>query len=79
MITLWVRPASAVPGIECVVHVTQIPGGDVVNARVGRCNGDASVVRSIVAAVEKSSPLPPPTDANNILQPVETTDEESVP
>lgn len=58
----WVRPASAVPGIECVVHVTQIPGGEVVNARVGRCNGDASVVRSIIAAVEKASPLPPPAD-----------------
>ena len=58
----WVRPASAVAGIECVVHVNQIPGGDVVNVRVGSCNGDASVVRSIIAAVEKSSPLPPPTD-----------------
>lgn len=60
----WVRPASAIPGIECVVHVNQIPGGDVVNVRVGRCNGDASVVRSIIAAVEKSSPLPPPSDPN---------------
>lgn len=58
----WVRPASAIPGIECVVHVNQIPGGDVVNVRVGQCNGDASVVRSIIAAVEKSSPLPPPSD-----------------
>ncbi|MFW2404448.1 MAG: cell envelope integrity protein TolA [Gammaproteobacteria bacterium] len=58
----WVRPASAIPGIECVVHVNQIPGGDVVNVRVGLCNGDASVVRSIIAAVEKSSPLPGPSD-----------------
>ncbi len=58
----WARPASATPGIECVVHVTQIPGGQVVNVRIGRCNGDAGVVRSIIAAVEKSSPLPPPSD-----------------
>ncbi len=58
----WARPASATPGIECVVHVTQIPGGEVVNVRVGRCNGDAGVVRSIIAAVEKSSPLPPASD-----------------
>lgn len=58
----WVRPASATPGIECVVHVRQIPGGEVINARVGECNGDASVVRSIVAAVEKSSPLRLPSD-----------------
>ncbi|MFQ5635917.1 MAG: cell envelope integrity protein TolA, partial [Gammaproteobacteria bacterium] len=58
----WVRPASAKAGVECVVHVTQIPGGEVVNVRVGRCNGDAGVVRSIIAAVRKASPLPPPTD-----------------
>ncbi|TDJ47954.1 MAG: cell envelope integrity protein TolA [Gammaproteobacteria bacterium] len=58
----WVRPAGAKVGIECVVHVTQIPGGDVVSARIGRCNGDASVRRSIIAAVAKSSPLPPPPD-----------------
>ncbi|NND36324.1 MAG: cell envelope integrity protein TolA [Gammaproteobacteria bacterium] len=58
----WVRPLSAKPGIECVVHVSQIPGGTVVDVRVGQCNGDASVVRSIIAAVEKSSPLPRPAD-----------------
>lgn len=58
----WVRPGSAIPGIECVVHVSQIPGGDVVNVRVGQCNGDASVVRSIIAAVNKSAPLPRPSD-----------------
>ena len=54
----WLRPASATAGIECVVHVTQIPGGEVVSARVGQCNGDASVERSIIAAVERASPLP---------------------
>ena len=32
-----------------------------------------------VTLVAWVDPLPPPTDANNILQPVETTDEESVP
>jgi colicin import membrane protein len=58
----WVQPASARPGVECVVHVTQIPGGEVVNVRVGVCNGDAAVVRSIEAAVFSASPLPLPTD-----------------
>jgi colicin import membrane protein len=43
-----------------VVLVTQIPGGDVVNVRVTECNGDAAVVRSIEAAVMRSSPLPGP-------------------
>ena len=58
----WVQPASARPGVECEVHVTQIPGGEVVNVRIGRCNGDAVVVRSIEQAVFRSSPLPPPPD-----------------
>ena len=58
----WVRPSSAGAGLECVVHVTQIPGGEVVGVRLGECNGDEVVVRSIEAAVHKSSPLPLPTD-----------------
>lgn len=58
----WIRPASARPGISCVVLVKQIPGGDVVEVRVTECNGDAAVVRSIEAAVLRSSPLPPPPD-----------------
>lgn len=58
----WVEPASAKAGIECEVLVKQIPGGDIVNVRVGRCNGDAAVVRSIEAAVYRASPLPPPPD-----------------
>jgi len=58
----WVEPASAAGDLSCDVHVTQIPGGEVVDVRVGSCNGDAAVVRSIQAAVMKSSPLPPPPD-----------------
>ena len=58
----WVQPASARPGVECVVHVTQIPGGEVVNVRIGTCNGDTAVVRSIEAAVFSASPLPLPSD-----------------
>jgi colicin import membrane protein len=56
----WIAPATAKPGLECVVNVTQIPSGDIVDVRVGRCNGDDAVVRSIEAAVLKASPLPKP-------------------
>jgi colicin import membrane protein len=60
----WSPPASARAGLECIVHVAQIPSGDVVDVRVGRCNGDDAVVRSIEAAVYRASPLPrPPTQA----------------
>ena len=56
----WIRPPSARVGLECVVNVTQIPSGDVIDVRVGRCNGDDAVRRSIETAVLKSSPLPRP-------------------
>jgi colicin import membrane protein len=56
----WIRPASARSGLNCVVLVRQIPGGDVVEVKVTECNGDAAVLRSIEAAVLRSSPLPPP-------------------
>lgn len=58
----WVRPASAVPGLECVINVRQVPGGQVISATIERCNGDAAVQRSIEAAVFKASPLPEPED-----------------
>lgn len=60
----WVRPASARPGLECVVNVRQLPGGEVVGATIGQCNGDEAVQRSIEAAVFKASPLPEPEDPN---------------
>jgi colicin import membrane protein len=58
----WIRPASARPGIECVLYVTQIPGGEIVNVRLGACNGDQAVRESIEAAAFRASPLPPPPD-----------------
>ena len=60
----WIPPASAMAGLECVVNVTQIPSGDVVDVRVGRCNGDDAVIRSIEAAVLRASPLPRPAIAS---------------
>ncbi len=58
----WVKPASAGPGLECVVSVRQLPGGEVVDVTIGTCNGDAAVQRSIEAAIYKASPLPLPDD-----------------
>lgn len=58
----WSRPPSARAGLQCTLYVTQAPGGTVVDVRVGPCNGDGLVRESIVTAVHKSSPLPPPRD-----------------
>ncbi len=56
----WVRPANAEVGLECIVNVRQLPGGEVVDVSIGRCNGDQTVKRSIESAVYKASPLPMP-------------------
>ena len=58
----WVRPANAEVGLECIVNVRQLPGGEVVDVSIGRCNGDQTIKRSIESAVYKSSPLPAPRD-----------------
>jgi len=56
----FIRPASAPENLECIVNVKQLPGGQVVNVDIGRCNGDGAVQRAIEAAVKKASPLPSP-------------------
>jgi colicin import membrane protein len=58
----WIKPPSARVGVDCIVEVTQVPGGEVTNARVTQCNGDAAVRQSIENAVYRASPLPDPPD-----------------
>jgi colicin import membrane protein len=58
----WIRPPSATVGLDCLVQVTQLPGGEVTNATVTQCNGDAAARQSIENAVYRASPLPSPPD-----------------
>lgn len=58
----WVAPPTATAGIECIVNIRQLPGGEVVSVSIGKCNGDAAVRRSIETAVYRASPLPNPGD-----------------
>jgi len=57
----WIRLPSA-SALDCLVQVTQLPGGEVTNAQVTQCNGDAAARQSIVDAVYRASPLPSPPD-----------------
>lgn len=59
----WLRPPTAKVGIDCMLNVTQVPGGEVTQVSIGECNGDQAVRDSIEAAVYRASPLPPPPDA----------------
>jgi colicin import membrane protein len=58
----WIKPPSATVGLDCLVAVTQVPGGEVTSVHVTQCNGDAAARQSIENAVYRASPLPDPPD-----------------
>jgi colicin import membrane protein len=59
----WVRPPASGPGLETVVSVRLIPGGDVIpdSVRVVRSSGNTAFDQSVVAAINQASPLPVPS------------------
>ncbi|MCW8919749.1 MAG: cell envelope integrity protein TolA [Gammaproteobacteria bacterium] len=57
----WLRPPGST-GTLCGVLINQIPGGEITGVRVTDCDGDIAFERSVEAAVNKSSPLPLPSD-----------------
>ncbi|HTY94697.1 MAG TPA: cell envelope integrity protein TolA [Steroidobacteraceae bacterium] len=69
----WIRPPSARSGLECTLYVTQVPGGEVVNVRLGSCNGDDAVRQSILDAAYRASPLPAPSDPSLFERNLEVT------
>lgn len=58
----WIKPSTARSSLKCTVAVTLLQGGGVTNVSVGECNGDEAVRESIVQAVYRAAPLPPPPD-----------------
>ncbi|MEP6484803.1 MAG: cell envelope integrity protein TolA [Rudaea sp.] len=55
----WLRPDSAQGGLHCMLHIVQIPGGDVIGVQVANpCNADPLTRASIEQAVKRASPLP---------------------
>ena len=58
----WIKPPSARAGLDCIVNITQVAGGEVTSAQVSQCNGDSAARQSIENAVYKASPLPAPSD-----------------
>ena len=55
----WTRPDSVPLGQRCKIVIRQLPGGEVIDAKVDpSCPYDAAGQRSIEAAVLKAQPLP---------------------
>ena len=60
----WIKPPSAQDGFECIVRVTQVPGGEVTGVHVDSCTGgDAALRESVENAVYRASPLPTPSNS----------------
>ncbi len=49
-------------GLECVLSVQTIPGGEVISVTINKSSGNEVFDRRAVNAVEKASPLPLPAD-----------------
>jgi colicin import membrane protein len=55
----WTRPENVPLGQRCRIYITQLPGGDVMSAKVDpSCPYDELGRRSVEAAVLKAKPLP---------------------
>ncbi|PHR51713.1 MAG: protein TolA [Cycloclasticus sp.] len=58
----WIQPPGDITGLDCVVRVRLIPGGDVIDAQVIKSSGNALFDRSVERATRKAAPLPLPND-----------------
>ena len=50
------------PGLECVLIVRTVPGGEVVSVSISQSSGNEIFDRRAINAVQKASPLPLPED-----------------
>ena len=56
----WIKPASTKPGMVCIIRVSLIPSGEVINIQYIKRSGNAAFDQSVYSAVKRSSPLPLP-------------------
>lgn len=59
----WSRPPSARKGMQSVLKITMIPGGEVISVSVVESSGNAAFDRSAEQAVRRAGILPVPPDA----------------
>lgn len=57
----WQRPPSARNGMEVLLQIQLLPGGEVRSVAILKSSGDKALDASAVSAVENASPLPVPS------------------
>jgi colicin import membrane protein len=58
----WNQLSPEATGFECEIRVSLVPGMEVVNAEILRCNADDAIRSLIILAVGRASPLPEPPE-----------------
>lgn len=56
----WLIPEKNISNFECTVYVRQRPDGCVLHASVISCGSEFKLIRSVLSAIRRSSPLPLP-------------------
>jgi len=69
----WLRPSGVGEGAQCVVLVTQGPGGVVLDVQTKGCTGGDLFRQSVEKAVWKADPLPEPSDPELFERQIEFT------
>lgn len=69
----WIRPPSLPPGLQCVVQISLLPNGEVVNVGVVRGSGVPAFDDSVLRAVRKASPVPLPQDPRAFQREIRAT------
>lgn len=64
----WIRPPSAAEDFKCLVRVQQLPGGQVIDARIVNSCGSTALDESVKKAVLRSDPLPTVSDSALFLR-----------
>ena len=58
----WIRPPGSATDLTCRIRVEQIPGGEVTKTEIIESSGLLAFDHTVIAAINKSSPLPQPRD-----------------
>lgn len=56
----WLIPKKNLNNFKCIVYVRQRPDGCVLQASVVNCGSEVNLIRSVLSAINRASPLPRP-------------------
>lgn len=58
----WIQPPGLPANFRVIVHIEVLPTGKILTSRIKESSGIKTLDRSVLDAVKRSDPLPPPPD-----------------